>query len=130
MISFAGGLPAPELFPLKEISEAAQRVLSKYGSNALQYTITEGLMPLREKIVQTLAPGSTRLTLNHLIITQGSQQGLELLGKLYLDKGSVVFTENPELPRRAPGLPALSGGDRADSDRRSGHPAVTAFAGH
>jgi 2-aminoadipate transaminase len=95
MISFAGGLPAPELFPLKEVSEAAQRVLSKYGSSALQYAITEGLMPLREKIVQTLAPGSTRLTLNHLIITQGSQQGLELIGKLYLDKGSVVFTETP-----------------------------------
>ena len=95
MISFAGGLPAPELFPLKEVSEAAQRVLSKYGSSALQYTITEGLMSLREKIVQTLAPGSTRLTLNHLIITQGSQQGLELIGKLYLDKGSVVFTETP-----------------------------------
>jgi len=95
MISFAGGLPAPELFPLKEVSEAAQRVLSKYGSSALQYAITEGLMPLREKIVQTLAPGSTRLTLNHLIITQGSQQGLELIGKLYLDKGSVVVTETP-----------------------------------
>jgi 2-aminoadipate transaminase len=95
MISFAGGLPAPELFPLKEVSEAAQRVLSKYGSSALQYAITEGLMPLREKIVQTLAPGSTRLTGNHLIITQGSQQGLELIGKLYLDKGSVVFTETP-----------------------------------
>lgn len=95
MISFAGGLPAPELFPLKEVSEAAQRVLSKYGSSALQYAVTEGLMPLREKIVQTLAPGSTRLTLKHLIITQGSQQGLELISKLYLDKGSVVFTETP-----------------------------------
>jgi 2-aminoadipate transaminase len=95
MISFAGGLPAPELFPLKELSEAAQRVLAKYGSNALQYAITEGLIPLREKIVQTLAPGSQRLTLNHLIITQGSQQGLELVSKLYLDKGSVVYTETP-----------------------------------
>jgi 2-aminoadipate transaminase len=95
MISFAGGLPAPELFPLKEVSEAAQRVLSKYGSTALQYAVTEGLVPLREKIVQTIAPGSTRLTLNHVIITQGSQQGLELIGKLYLDKGSVVFTETP-----------------------------------
>ncbi|MGC1456220.1 MAG: PLP-dependent aminotransferase family protein [Nitrospirota bacterium] len=95
MISFAGGLPAPELFPLKELSEATQRVLSKHGSNALQYAITEGHIPLREKIAHTLAPGSTRLTLNHLIITQGSQQGLELLAKLYLDKGSVVYTENP-----------------------------------
>jgi 2-aminoadipate transaminase len=95
MISFAGGLPAPELFPLKELSEAAQRVLSKYGSNALQYAVTEGLMPLREKIAQTLAPNSKRLTLNHLIITQGSQQGLELIAKLFLDKGSVVYTETP-----------------------------------
>ena len=95
MISFAGGLPAPELFPLKELGEATQRVLTKYGSQALQYAITEGQIPLREKIVHTLAPGSTRLTLNHLIITQGSQQGLELLAKLYLDKGSVVYTETP-----------------------------------
>src|SRR3990172_4535056 len=95
MISFAGGLPAPEMFPLKDLSEAAQRVLSKYGSNALQYAITEGLVPLREKIVQSLAPGSKRFALNHLIITQGSQQGLELIAKLYLDKGSVVYTETP-----------------------------------
>ncbi len=95
MISFAGGLPAPELFPLKELGEAAQRVLSKYGSNALQYTITEGLIPLRKKIVQTLPPGPMRLALNNVIITQGSQQGLELIAKLYLDKGSVVYTETP-----------------------------------
>lgn len=95
MISFAGGLPAPELFPLQEVSEAAQSVLSKYGSNALQYTVTEGLASLREKIAYTLDPGAKRLTPNHLIITQGSQQGLELIAKLYLDKGSVVYTENP-----------------------------------
>jgi DNA-binding transcriptional MocR family regulator len=95
MISFAGGLPAPELFPLQEVAEAAQRALTKYGSNALQYTITEGLAPLREKIARTLDPGSTYLTLDRLIVTQGSQQGLELIAKLYLDKGSVVLTENP-----------------------------------
>lgn len=95
MISFAGGLPAPGLFPLREISEAAQSVLSKYGTNALQYTITEGLTPLREKIIQTLDPDARHLKLNHLIITQGSQQGLELIAKLYLDKDSIVYTENP-----------------------------------
>lgn len=54
IISFAGGLPAPELFPIKEIGDAAAKVLSKHGSSALQYSITEGLIPLREKIIKKL----------------------------------------------------------------------------
>ncbi len=95
MISFAGGLPAPELFPLEDLGEAARRALEKHGSTALQYSITEGLVPLREKIATMLAPRVEGLTAAQIIITQGSQQGLELLSKLFLDKGRVVFTENP-----------------------------------
>ncbi len=95
MISFAGGLPAPELFPLKEIEEAVHRALARYGSNALQYSITEGIMPLREKIAAVLDPSGQRVKPHNLIITQGSQQGLELLSKLFLDKESLVLTENP-----------------------------------
>lgn len=95
MISFAGGLPAPELFPLKEIEEAVRRALSKYGSNALQYTITEGILPLREKISAMLDPAGQHVKLSNVIVTQGSQQGLELLAKLFLNTGSVVLTENP-----------------------------------
>jgi 2-aminoadipate transaminase len=95
MISFAGGLPAPELFPLQEIKYAADRVLAKYGSNALQYTVTEGIVPLREKIAAMLDPSGQQVKLHNIIITQGSQQGLELLAKVFLDKGAVVLTENP-----------------------------------
>ncbi len=95
MISFAGGLPAPELFPLKEIEEAMHRALARYGSNALQYSVTEGIAPLREKIAATLDPSGQRVKPHNLIITQGSQQGLELLSKLFLDKNSLVLTENP-----------------------------------
>ncbi len=95
MISLAGGLPAPELFPLAAMQEAAARVLTLYGSQALQYSITEGLVPLREKIVRDLSGKGAACTIDNVIITQGSQQALELLSKLFLDKDRVVFTENP-----------------------------------
>ncbi|MBI5205657.1 MAG: PLP-dependent aminotransferase family protein [Nitrospirae bacterium] len=95
IISFAGGLPAPELFPIKEIGDAAAKVLSRHGSSALQYSITEGLIPLREKIIKKLDPDSKYLSLENIIITQGSQQGLDLISKLFLDKGDTVFTETP-----------------------------------
>lgn len=95
IISFAGGLPAPELFPMEEFSEAARRVLSKYKSTVLQYSITEGLLPLREKIASIVDPDSGSVGPGNIIITQGSQQGLDLVSKLYIDKGTDVFTETP-----------------------------------
>jgi 2-aminoadipate transaminase len=95
MISLAGGLPAPELFPLDALQAATMQVLSRYGSTALQYSITEGLVPLREKIVSELNGRQAHHTIENIIITQGSQQALELLSKLFLDKGRIVFTENP-----------------------------------
>jgi 2-aminoadipate transaminase len=95
MISLAGGLPAPELFPIEALQEATVRVFSHYGPQALQYSITEGIIPLRQNILSRLGPTSTELTIDNVIVTQGSQQALELLSKLYLDRGSVVFTENP-----------------------------------
>jgi 2-aminoadipate transaminase len=95
MISFAGGLPAPELFPVKEIAACADAVLKKYGAAALQYSVTEGIMPLREKIANMLDPDQGRLTADNVIITHGSQQALDLLSKVFIDRGSPVFTENP-----------------------------------
>ena len=80
MISFAGGLPAPELFPVKEIAKGTQSVLAKYGPAALQYSITEGIVPLREKIVQRLDPSGRRLHADNVIITQGSQQAFHCSG--------------------------------------------------
>ncbi len=95
MISFAGGLPAPELFPVKEIAASADAVLEKYGAAALQYSVTEGILPLREKIAKMLDPDNKQLTAENIIITQGSQQALDLLSKVFIDNGSPVITENP-----------------------------------
>jgi len=95
MISFAGGLPAPELFPVKEIATCADAVLKKYGATALQYSVTEGITPLRDKIAAMLDPAGARLSAENIIITQGAQQALDLLSKVFIDKGSPVFTENP-----------------------------------
>lgn len=95
MISFAGGLPAPELFPVDQIKELSQRVLSDYGPSALQYSITEGLLSLRKWLTEELSPDLGPVSSENIIITQGSQQGLDLISKLFLDKGSTVFVENP-----------------------------------
>ena len=95
MISFAGGLPAPELFPVEQIKELSQRVLSDYGPSALQYSITEGLLSLRKWLAEELSPDLGPVGSENIIITQGSQQGLDLISKLFLDKGSTVFVENP-----------------------------------
>jgi 2-aminoadipate transaminase len=95
MISLAGGLPAPELFPVKEIALSAERVLAKHGASALQYSVTEGILPLREKIAKRLDPESRTLTADDIVVTQGSQQSLDLMAKIFVDKGALVMTENP-----------------------------------
>jgi 2-aminoadipate transaminase len=95
IISFAGGLPAPELFPMAEISAAYERVLRDHGGRALQYGITEGLVSLREWIVARLARRQVRSSVDQLLITSGSQQGIDLIGRVLLNPGDVVVTENP-----------------------------------
>ncbi|HWR59505.1 MAG TPA: PLP-dependent aminotransferase family protein [Thermodesulfovibrionales bacterium] len=95
VISFAGGLPAPEFFPVKEIADAAQGLFANYGSAMLQYSITEGIVPLREKIASEFHADVKGIGPDNILITQGSQQGLDLLSKLFIDRGAMVFTENP-----------------------------------
>jgi len=90
-ISFAGGLPAAELFPLERIGEAIQRILQQHGAQALQYSTTEGYPPLREWIASRM-PGTTP---DQVQIVSGSQQGLDLLGKILIDPGSRVLVEAP-----------------------------------
>lgn len=90
-ISFAGGLPASDLFPVEEISEATQRILKERGSAALQYSTTEGFLPLREWIAERL-PGTGP---DQVQIISGSQQGLDLLGKIFLDPASKILVEAP-----------------------------------
>ncbi|WP_040211786.1 PLP-dependent aminotransferase family protein [Clostridium polynesiense] len=96
IISFAGGLPAPELFPLKEIEEIASKVIIKQGQGALQYSTTEGYNLLRQIICeQRIKPGATKPTPDNILITSGSQQALDFTGKLFINKGDVIICESP-----------------------------------
>lgn len=90
VISFAGGLPAPELFPVEEIRAATDRVLTDQPAAALQYSTTEGHLPLRSWIAQ-----QSGLTPDQVQITSGSQQGLDLLGRVLIDPGDVILVESP-----------------------------------
>lgn len=96
VISFAGGLPAPELFPIDEINEINQIVLREAGTKALQYTTTEGYAPLREWIAKRMNERlATSFDKDNILITHGSQQGLDLSGKVFLDEGDIVLCESP-----------------------------------
>jgi len=95
-ISFAGGLPAPELFPIAEIAKANEILLKEDGAAALQYSTTEGFEPLRNWIAQRMNQRlQTNFTQENILITSGSQQAIDLTGKIFLDGGDVVFCESP-----------------------------------
>lgn len=96
VISFAGGLPAPELFPIEEIEYTTRLVLEESGTKALQYTTTEGYAPLREWIANRMnSTQGTSFDKDNILITHGSQQGLDLTGKVFLNKGDIVLCESP-----------------------------------
>jgi len=95
LISFAGGLPAPELFPIERAREAAARILTTNGVHALQYGPTEGYVPLREYIVQRMCRYGIHAKAENVLITNGSQQALDLIGKLLLNPGDRVLVEEP-----------------------------------
>ena len=96
IISFAGGLPNPDLFPVKEIQEAAQHVLQTDGKNALQYSVTEGYYPLRKFISERYKHRKgLDIPPENILITNGSQQALDLIGKAFIDPGDHVLLERP-----------------------------------
>ena len=95
IISFAGGLPAPEVFPVEEFSSACQRVLRDFGAQALQYSTTEGFLPLREMIARHTARYGIKVTPDNILITSGSQQALDLLGKIFINRGDRILVESP-----------------------------------
>jgi DNA-binding transcriptional MocR family regulator len=96
VISLAGGLPAPELFPTEALAALASGLLtSPRGPGALQYAETEGYVPLREAILARVPFPAARFGLDESLVTQGSQQGLDLLAKLFLDPGDEVLVETP-----------------------------------
>lgn len=95
IISFAGGLPNPESFPVKSISQSVNKVLSEDGKDALQYSTTEGYRPLREYIAQRYTKYGMEVDASEILITNGSQQCLDLVGKIFLNKDDTVVLENP-----------------------------------
>jgi 2-aminoadipate transaminase len=95
VISLAGGLPAPEVFPIEEFRQAYDRVLTERGAAALQYSTSEGYGPLRELIAQRLRRAGSNCTPANILITNGSQQALDLLGKVLLNPGDKVLLEKP-----------------------------------
>ena len=95
MISFAGGLPAPDVFPTERFQEACHKVLAEQGSAALQYGETEGYRPLRELIANNMARYGIKAQAENVLITSGSQQALDLIGKLFINAGDRVLLEAP-----------------------------------
>lgn len=95
IISFAGGLPAPEVFPVEAFQVAMERVLRSEGPCALQYSATEGYQPLREWIVSYMARYGIEAKTENILITSGSQQALDLIGKVMINPGDLILTEQP-----------------------------------
>lgn len=96
VISLAGGLPAEELFPVAEIHGAVNYVLEAgYAAGALQYGPTEGCLPLRREVAAIMSERGVSCSTEEILITSGSQQSLDLLGRVFLDQGDTVLVENP-----------------------------------
>jgi len=95
IISFAGGLPAPDLFPIDDIKEMSRIVMEREGKTALQYGPTEGDNRLREELAKLMQKDGVNITSNHLLIVTSSQQGLDLVGKIFVDPGDAVMTSRP-----------------------------------
>ena len=95
ILSFAGGLPAPEAFPIAELARAHAETFDREGAAALQYSTTEGFAPLRAWIAERMRKRGLAATPEQVLITTGSQQGIDLVAKVLLDPGDTVVVENP-----------------------------------
>jgi 2-aminoadipate transaminase len=95
IISFGGGLPAPEVFPIKQFQAACNYVLEHEGPQSLQYSTTEGYRPLREMIARHTGRYSVKITPDNILITSGSQQALDFLGRVFINQGDHIVVESP-----------------------------------
>jgi len=95
VISFAGGLPAPETFPVERFAAAFNKVMADHGARALQYGTTEGYTPLREMIARHSTRYGINIELDNVLITSGSQQALDLIGKVFINPGDHILVERP-----------------------------------
>jgi 2-aminoadipate transaminase len=95
IISFGGGMPAPDVFPVEAFKEACQRVLTEQGAQALQYGATEGYFPLREMIARHTSRYGIGVNPENILVTSGSQQALDLIGKVFINRGDRILVESP-----------------------------------
>src|SRR5574341_758564 len=95
IVSFAGGLPDPATFPVEEIKAITTRLLDRQANLVLQYGPTEGDVRLRDELVKWMAKDGVHATRDQILVTTGSQQGLDLVGRVFLDPGDVVIVEVP-----------------------------------
>lgn len=95
IISFAGGMPAPESFPIEELVKIGRDVLENTGAQALQYGPTEGYQPLREAIAKRMAKVKVDVKAENILVTSGSQQGLDFAAKIFINPGDIIVCESP-----------------------------------
>ncbi|MCK5056147.1 MAG: PLP-dependent aminotransferase family protein [Candidatus Aminicenantes bacterium] len=95
IISFAGGLPAPDMFPVQEITEIVSDLMAREGEKILQYGPTEGYTPLREELLQYMKRQGVELSIDQLVVITSSQQGLDLVGKIFVNRGDVIMMSKP-----------------------------------
>ncbi|NLF51429.1 MAG: PLP-dependent aminotransferase family protein [Leptolinea sp.] len=95
VISFGGGMPAPEIFPVEQVGKACDRILKNFSDKALQYGTTEVYNPLREMLAKDAVKNGLSCDRDNLLITSGSQQALDLIGKVFIDPGDKILVENP-----------------------------------
>lgn len=95
VISFAGGLPAPELFPKEDLLEAMAQVVAKHGAAAFQYTLSRGIPPLREALAARASSRGAVTDVDNVLITAGAQQAIELVARAFIDRGDYIITEYP-----------------------------------
>jgi len=95
VISFAGGLPAPELFPLDTIEKIASDVLKEVGPNAIQYSLSSGLLPFRALLAQRASARASKSEMKNILITSGAQQGIEIVSRAFISPGDYIMIENP-----------------------------------
>ncbi len=95
IISFAGGMPAPEVFPIDEFREACDKALHEHGAECLQYGSTDGYLPLRELIARQSTRYGINVTADNILPTSGSQQALDLIGRIFINPGDRILVESP-----------------------------------
>lgn len=95
IISFGGGFPDPDVFPIEKLRKVFDEVLSKNGRLALQYTTSEGLPSLRQRLADRMKRAGVACELKNIFMIQGAQQGLDITAKMFIDRGDVIITENP-----------------------------------